>query len=243
MPTIDQMYLHRILILSSALVVSLVGSASSFGLKSVTRAHAQERKAVIGHRKSALHADSTSGHDAARGTEGETKTLYGKYLDLLDAKPLETTSISAGVVSALGDILAQWVEARMAKTPFTMNWSRFLAFFISGTFFVGPYLHTWYGKVVFPSGKWVAEKWANASKNIQTLVSLLVDQTIGVAIFFPLYFYVYEYSEALTAWRGKAWWLLPAFCCRPFLTPSPFFQLRIWQPRIQSASKRLAVCI
>ena len=149
---------------------------------------------------------ATSKSTSTEGNENEKepsqKSLYGQYIDLLETNPLETKSVSAGVVSALGDILAQWVEAILAKTAFAMNWQRLWAFFLCGTVFVGPFLHNWYGRAVFPSGRW-AERRLNAGKVLQTLVSLIVDQTVGVAVFFPLYFFAYELCEALVGFRGK----------------------------------------
>lgn len=69
--------------------------------------------------------------------------LYGRYLNWIDTSPLVAKSITAAVVGCLGDVLSQWLEVK-TRTPsaiFALNWVRFNAFFISGLFFVGPFLH------------------------------------------------------------------------------------------------------
>lgn len=49
-------------------------------------------------------------------------------------------------------------------------------------------------------GRYVKRKY-NASAQTQTTVQVLLDQTIGVAIFFPLYFFVFEIVSSIAALR------------------------------------------
>jgi hypothetical protein len=145
--------------------------------------------------------------NSLRGGEGNAiQNLYGKYMSSLDTSPLTTKSITAGVVQALGDFLSQYIEAKVAKVPFVLNGSRLRAFLISGVFFVGPFLHYWYS-FLWRIGSWAEVKY-KAGKKVQTLLQVFTDQTLGVAVFFPLFFYVYELSEALSSWRGTTLLLL-----------------------------------
>lgn len=47
----------------------------------------------------------------------------------------------------------------------------------------------------------LAKKGDSNRKQIATQVA--IDQTVGVALFFPAYFYVYEVLESIVAIRGK----------------------------------------
>jgi protein Mpv17 len=124
--------------------------------------------------------------------------LYSRYMDLLDRRPFVTQSISAGIISALGDVLSQWIELK--RISLSLNWVRLIAFWICGTLYVGPFIHLWYNQL-WKMGRWMERKY-QTSKRIQTLAQVIVDQTVGVAFFFPAYFYSYEYIEALITWRG-----------------------------------------
>ena len=70
-------------------------------------------------------------------------SLYGRYLNWIDTSPLVAKSVTAAVVGCLGDVLAQWLEGktRTSRTILMFDWVRFNAFFVSGLFFVGPFLH------------------------------------------------------------------------------------------------------
>jgi len=114
---------------------------------------------------------------------------------------LRTKSITAAFVSALGDILSQRIESTVAQEVFRLNWIRLGGFFLTGLFYVGPFVHSWYEQL-WKIGRYCERKY-KASKLSQALVQLVTDQTIGVAIFFPSYFYVYEVLESLVAWRGE----------------------------------------
>jgi protein Mpv17 len=152
-----------------------------------------DRTSFVAPITSALLAES----DAKR-TDG--CNLYSRYMDLLDRRPFLTQSISAGIISALGDVLSQWIELK--HTSLSLNWVRLIAFWVCGTLYVGPFVHLWYNQL-WKMGRWMERKY-QTSKRIQTLSQVIVDQTVGVAFFFPTYFYSYEYIEALIAWRGTS---------------------------------------
>jgi hypothetical protein len=142
--------------------------------------------------------NSVRGGDGGVGSS--IQQLYGKYMSLLETSPMITKSITAGIVQAIGDFLSQYIEAKVANVPFVLNGSRLQAFLLSGIFFVGPFLHYWYN-FLWRIGDWAKLKY-KAGKNMQTLLQVFTDQTLGVAIFFPLFFYVFEIADALCSWRG-----------------------------------------
>ena len=59
----------------------------------------------------------------------------------------------------------------------------------------------WYDRL-WALGRWLDEH-KTKNQNLQVLAQTVVDQTIGVLAFFPLYFYAYEISEALVSSRGR----------------------------------------
>ena len=129
------------------------------------------------------------------------------YLKATEESPYLTKSITAAVVTSLGDILAQYLEATNGNammsnlSSFSLDWMRLEVFFLCGLLYVGPYVHWWYERLE-SIGKWMAEKF-NSSTQMQTLVKVMVDQTIGVICSTPLYFYVYEIIRALVYGQGK----------------------------------------
>ena len=86
---------------------------------------------------------------AGRDPEPRAVDLYDSYLNWIDRSPLIAKSVTAAVVGCLGDVLAQWLETKLATSAsstigsslLSFNWVRFNAFFVSGLFFVGPFLH------------------------------------------------------------------------------------------------------
>jgi hypothetical protein len=124
------------------------------------------------------------------------KALYSRYQVLLSRSPLVTKSVSAGLITLLGDVIAQWLESRI-EGYHTWNIVRMAAFTVAGGFFVGPFVHYWY-EVLWAVGRRLP---ASTPSKVTTLLQVFLDQTIGVALFFPAYFYVYEYCEALFAFR------------------------------------------
>ncbi len=127
--------------------------------------------------------------------------LYKGYAELCEKKPLLTKSVTAAFINAIGDVLSQVVQAYITKSVLHIEWNRLGAFFLCGLVYAGPFVHLWYEQL-WKLGRWMDRKYGS-SKNTQTLAQVVMDQTVGVAIFFPSYFYVYEYLEALVSWRGK----------------------------------------
>lgn len=122
------------------------------------------------------------------------------YMDWLERKPLSANAISAGVIALLGDILAQLIEAQARGTVTSfggnkLNMVRMASFAASGVVFVGPYLHVFYG-YLWALGSHLQSRY-NTSRSQQVLLQVCLDQTIGIILFYPVYYYVYEYCEAI----------------------------------------------
>ena len=129
------------------------------------------------------------------------------YMNWLDQKPLTANAISAGIIAAMGDTLAQLIECRVGTATSTsttcsiggivsrLNILRTVSFAASGIFFVGPYLHIFY-VYLWSLGSHLQRRY-NTSRRQQVFVQVLLDQTIGIILFYPLYYYVYEYCEAI----------------------------------------------
>jgi len=137
--------------------------------------------------------------------ENILQNWYKSYMLALDKNPAITKSITAGIINGIGDILSQFIESRLAKISFAsnLNWARVFSFILVGWFYVGPFVHYWY-EILWKISRWQEKKYAS-SKTVKTLTSVFVDQTVGVAIFFPIYFYAYEAIEALVGFRVPLW--------------------------------------
>ena len=62
-----------------------------------------------------------------------------KYAKLLDSHPLTTKSLSAGIITFSGDLIAQTLEEKKV-----INIRRLFTFTALGCVLVAPTLHTWY---------------------------------------------------------------------------------------------------
>lgn len=149
-------------------------------------------------------------------------SFYNGYMSLLDQKPLLTKSITSGIITAIGNVLSQTITNHVAskqqhdKTEKSttviknnINIVQLVAFILTGAVFVGPFVHYWYD-LLAQLGMNIRERWgcaANSSTNssscamLSTLVMVFVDQTIGVAMYFPTYFYIYEAFESMVTRR------------------------------------------
>jgi hypothetical protein len=130
--------------------------------------------------------------------------LFRGYSDLLKRRPFITNGITAGLLAAAGDLVAQTesihvAHAVMAVTiPF--NWARMLTFALTGLLYEGPWIYIWY-EGLWKMGSWMESNF-KAGPRLQVAAQIFVDQSIGVFIFFPLYFMVYECIGAVISGRG-----------------------------------------
>ena len=123
--------------------------------------------------------------------------LYASYQELLKNSPLITKSVSSGILTLVGDVIAQWLESRV-EGYCEWNLVRMAAFTVAGTFFVGPFVHYWY-EVLWAMGRRLDAR--GFGRWTKTLTQVGVDQSVGVALFFPCYFYIYELCEAAVMLR------------------------------------------
>lgn len=125
---------------------------------------------------------------------GKIKRLNASYMHLLDNHPCQTKSISAGFVTAIGDVLAQCIERWVEGTSFVLNFHRMWAFTIAATVFVGPFVHYIY-ELLWLIGRRLED--VGVPKTWRTMIQVIFDQTVGVWTFYPTYFYVHALVEAL----------------------------------------------
>jgi protein Mpv17 len=70
-------------------------------------------------------------------------TSFGKiYSQQLEARPIATKSVTAGLIFALSDYLAQRLERTEKKE--SLNWTRLIASTLIGLLYFGPAAHYWY---------------------------------------------------------------------------------------------------
>lgn len=129
------------------------------------------------------------------------KTVARKYVTLSEEKPIVTKGVSAALVGAVGDVFSQSLFAYATGVPFRWDMMRTVTFMMMGLLFKGPALHMWYN-VLGRISKWTKIR-MNFSPTSQSLTALTVDQTVGVAIFYPLYFIVFEIFSAVLTGRCK----------------------------------------
>jgi hypothetical protein len=140
-------------------------------------------------------------------------TSYRRYTDLCRRRPFLTSSLTAGILAASGDVLSQSIQAghglflsssvgtTVGVAASSFNWIRWRTFLLTGLLFEGPWVSFWY-QGLWRMGRWMEASKLKASSRLQVLVQTVIDQTIGVSIFFPLYFLVYEIIGAVVSGRG-----------------------------------------
>ena len=130
----------------------------------------------------------------------------GLYMTLLTKRPLITKSISAAIVQAIGDILSQTlfaspVMAHGQAKPL-LDLSRTVSFMLTGFFFNAPYLHRWY-QTTSRFG-YQFQRLRKLSNTQRVGAELALDQSVGVFVYFPLYFCAYELASSVAYGRGKS---------------------------------------
>lgn len=140
-----------------------------------------------------------------RTVKKRMKQLCQKYVALNERRPLATKGVSAAIVQGMGDILSQYLTtiattATTGPQPFQWNMLRTLTFMFVGLCYKGPVLHVWY-KALAKVAQWTKVR-RGFSETQQSLTALTVDQTIGVAIFYPLYYVAYEIFSSVVSLQG-----------------------------------------
>lgn len=130
------------------------------------------------------------------------KNVASKYMRLNEEKPLMTKGVSAALIGAVGDVFSQSLFAFASGARFQWDMTRTLTFTMMGLCFKGPFMHVWYN-VLGRIAHWTKVR-KGFSENGQSLTAITVDQTVGVAMFYPLYFVVFELLSSALAFRCKS---------------------------------------
>eukprot|EP00977_Amphora_coffeiformis_P007917 scaffold1771_cov172-Amphora_coffeaeformis.AAC.10 len=120
---------------------------------------------------------------------------------LSERRPYPTKAVSAGIIVGAGAVLSQWIQATSGGIPLVLDWHQIRSFALTGLLFEGPYLHWWYEQL-FKLGRYLVDS-AGLSSRAMTVAQIAVDETIGVLIFFPAYFFAYELTQSMLLLRGK----------------------------------------
>jgi hypothetical protein len=127
---------------------------------------------------------------------------YTRYLHLCEKRPFSTNSITAGVLAGMGDILAQSLQVGSTAVGISsFNWVRWRTFMLTGLLFEGPWMSFWY-KCLTRLGRRMENKLQSGPRQ-QVLGQVVVDQTLGVVLFYPTFFVVYECIAAILAGQRK----------------------------------------
>jgi len=109
-----------------------------------------------------------SGGEGGDGDDGKLLTAavhaYRRYQGMLASRPLVTKSVSAGLITLFGDLLAQALESRIEGYK-RWNLVRMAAFTVSGGLFVGPFVHYWY-EVLWEVGRRLPKSTSGAVKTV-----------------------------------------------------------------------------
>ena len=135
------------------------------------------------------------------GAESPWIGLYSDYKKLCETKPLLTKSLSQSMIGGIGSILSQYVHTIYSGYQLRIDWMQVRAFMTSGLVFEGPYCHWWYERL-WMLGRWLENRKNPISPSFQTSIQILIDQTLGVILFFPTYFFVYELIQSAWGIQG-----------------------------------------
>lgn len=123
------------------------------------------------------------------------KAAYRWYLKSCVETPFRTKGLTSGIIAALGDVIAQQIEKRTARAK-AFSLSRVATFFFCNVLFTGPFIHMWY-TFLNDVGQQMDKRFRNISNLKKTATQLFLDQTLGTAVFFPLYIYAYNVFESI----------------------------------------------
>jgi len=159
-----------------------------------------------------LANDDNNDNLAASSQRNLIFKAYTRYLSLCELQPVVTKSLTAGLLAVVGDAVSQ--SLFLPSAPAKFDWIRCRTFFFVAVLFEGPWIHHWYNGL-WKLGRWVQAVAAhgpadtttrniivNQQQRVAVLAQVVVDQTVGVALFFPAYFVVYECVHAVVSGRG-----------------------------------------
>jgi hypothetical protein len=197
--------------LNSASSLAIIALPRIKGMKRILNAFSRPNRLQSEHEVEVLVMSATQ-IDLDSGSEKSDRlkvppvtsvvySLYTLLLDIIERRPFLFNSITTGILAGMGDVLAQSLQGTNGVASVSaFNWFRWRTFLLTGLLFEGPYLCVWYGGLS-KLAHWLEEKY-NWGPRRQVLAKVAVDQSIGVAIFYPAFFASYEIFGALLAGRG-----------------------------------------
>lgn len=120
-----------------------------------------------------------------------SSSLWYKYCDLLERRPLLTKSVTSFLISLTADIICQLgsgdrddsanttLSAEVIERIVSLDWHRIMKFSFLGGVLVGPTLHFWYGFLarIIPGTTLLA-----------STKRLALDQLVFAPVFIPIFF-------------------------------------------------------
>jgi uncharacterized membrane protein YkgB len=99
-------------------------------------------------------------------------------------------------------MLAQYLQAGSVVAGISaFKWARWRTFMLTGLLYEGPWMSFWY-KGLTKLGRWMESKFQSGPRQ-QVLGQVVADQTLGVVLFYPVFFLVYECMSAILTGQGK----------------------------------------
>lgn len=128
-------------------------------------------------------------------------SLLDWYKSSLLLHPIRTKCFSSAIIGCIGSALSQAILATVTHTPLRIMPRQVATFGLIGLVYIGPFYHFWFDHLS-RVGSWLRDR-HGSSQQKQVLMQLALDQTVGVILFFPVYFLVFEIFDALMSWRGE----------------------------------------
>lgn len=143
------------------------------------------------------------------------------YDQQLRRSPIRTKSLSNGVVSALGDALAQTL------TTGTIDKTRLFAWYLSGLFYFGPILHTWYNGLAW-FDRHMREK-HQTPKVFIVVMQIAFNQFVGSAVVNAcfLYFLAFTKMAIASVFAGSAFAPLSAYLSATYQLHTSFVKMML----------------
>ncbi|XP_038202646.1 peroxisomal membrane protein 2 isoform X3 [Arvicola amphibius] len=162
---------------------------------------------LFGERRGLLRAGTTMAPAASRlRAESEFGSLprrvLAQYLLLLKLYPVFTKAVSSGILSALGNLLAQMIEKKQKKDSQSLDVKGLLRYLVYGFFVTGPLSHYFY---LF------MDYWIPPEVPLAIVKRLLLDRLLFAPAFLLLFFLIINLLEE--AEKGR----LPQFQGHPGL--------------------------
>jgi hypothetical protein len=133
---------------------------------------------------------------------GSSSAFLDWYKSSLQLHPVRTKCLSSSIIGCIGSVLSQAILATVTRTPLRINARQVATFGLIGLAYIGPFYHFWFDQLS-RVGSWLQDR-HGSSQQKQVLLQLALDQTVGVILFFPVYFLVFEVFDALMSWRGES---------------------------------------